>query len=153
MLEQLRNELTSWKEHEVAIQRIDEESEAVEAMATQLREQITTRRRSRAQSDESAFNSADGDEEQALADEVERARMGAHGTDASALSWAWEDADEDAQRQLDLAQSVLVSTESLNHAVASQTSSDIARDTSLDGTEVDERLHTLVYDVDIILRR
>ena len=153
MLEQLRNELTSWKEHEFAIQRIDEESEAVEAMATQLREQITTRRRSRAQSDESAFNSADGDEEQALADEVERARMGAHGTDASALSWAWEDADEDAQRQLDLAQSVLVSTESLNHAVASQTSSDIARDTSLDGTEVDARLHTLEYDVDKIHRR
>lgn len=145
MLEQLQNELTSWKEHEADIGRIHEEVDALDAMTAEIREQASSKRKGRIQADDDA----EVDEEQALADEVEWSRSGA----PHATAWTWDDADTDARRQLNLVQTVLTSTDKLNHAVAAQQSLDTSRDIDLQGTEVDTRLGSLELSIDKIYRR
>ena len=98
-------------------------------MTANIRDQASSKRKGRAQAD----GEAEVDEEQALADEVEASRSGA----PQASAWTWDDADADARRQLDLVQTVLTSTDKLNHAVAAQQSLDTSHDIDLQGTEVD----------------
>ena len=145
MLEQLQNELASWKEHEADIDRIHDEVDALEAMTANIRDQASSKRKGRAQAD----GEAEVDEEQALADEVEASRSGA----PQASAWTWDDADADARRQLDLVQTVLTSTDKLNHAVAAQQSLDTSHDIDLQGTEVDARLGSLELSIDKIYQR
>ena len=114
-------------------------------MTANIRDQASSKRKGRAQAD----GEAEVDEEQALADEVEASRSGA----PQASAWTWDDADADARRQLDLVQTVLTSTDKLNHAVAAQQSLDTSHDIDLQGTEVDARLGSLELSIDKIYQR
>ncbi|WFD06636.1 hypothetical protein MVES1_001990 [Malassezia vespertilionis] len=147
MKEQLAMELKTWKGHEEEIAKLNSESDTLESLASQLREQSTSRRKARASA--SGFTD-DGDEDQAIADEVELAMHGS-ASDVKNLAWSVADLDEPTTAQLAYANGVLASTCALNDAVTARGQGQRyvdQDDSSLCGTEVDPRLLSLETVVD-----
>ncbi|KOS16179.1 kinetochore protein mis13 [Malassezia pachydermatis] len=149
MLHQLDTELASWKEYEDMMQRLHAEADQMEAQAAHIREQATERRKGRA-SASNVSSDTEADEEQVIAEEVER---GLSGSREATLPWTLDDADEHTRRQLDLVQTIVSATDELNQAVLADDHASHSTRTDLAGTEVDPRLDTLELSVDKLHQR
>lgn len=151
MLQQLYSELDAWRTQEEAIKRMDTETEAIEALVEQIRQDSAYQRK-----EKSIYegDGADLDEEQAIADEVFRAiNQGADGKNASETSpnvfnevpsWSADDLDEAGLEQLKYAERTIASTISMNEAVENDVFSDIV---DSQGTEMDSALDRMEFKV------
>lgn len=150
MLDQLHKELSAWDQCEVDIRALHAEADEIEAQASQVREQTTSRRKGHFHSTDHTSDS-NVDEEQSIASEIETA-LSTNAQDDQ-IPWSFSDMDEDSKRQLELVTRILSEAESLDKTVSLAKEGTAILDTQFEGTEVDSRLAALELSIDKIKKR